>query len=317
MAADGWKAETTRISVTNKKGNVVDKGWFCDLVPRQFVVDRHFPTEQAFVHQLESALAALESELVALQEEHSAEGGSLQDVETKGDAQWAWHESLLEAWQISQPKSYLKYMDALSRRDSAWAELKSLEVNPILLAHANPKGKLTQASINDRFKKSEDTNERSLLLRHKAASTEYKESKALATELLESAKAAIVERLQNAPDHDDLNELRILGAYLSLLENIGETKSDLSAAEADLDRKAYEKYPQLTKAEVQTLVVDDKWLATLRAAIHGEMDRISQGLTQRVKELAERYETPMPQMANRVSELEAKVNQHLARMGFA
>ena len=32
-----------------------------------------------------------------------------------------------------------------------------------------------------------------------------------------------------------------------------------------------------------------------RAAIHGEMDRISQALTERVKELAERYETPLPQ----------------------
>jgi len=47
------------------------------------------------------------------------------------------------------------------------------------------------------------------------------------------------------------------------------------------------------------------------------MDRISQALTQRVKELAERYDTPMPQMVSRVSALEAKVNQHLAKMGFA
>ena len=43
-------------------------------------------------------------------------------------------------------------------------------------------------------------------------------------------------------------------------------------------------------------MVDDKWLAALDAAIHGEMDRVSQQLTQRVKELAERYETPLPQM---------------------
>ena len=46
------------------------------------------------------------------------------------------------------------------------------------------------------------------------------------------------------------------------------------------------------------------------------MDRISQALTQRVKELAERYDMPMPQMVNRVSELEAKVNRHLEKMGF-
>ena len=39
-------------------------------------------------------------------------------------------------------------------------------------------------------------------------------------------------------------------------------------------------------------------------------------LTRRVKELAERYETPLPQMTERVNELEAKVNRHLERMGF-
>jgi len=64
-------------------------------------------------------------------------------------------------------------------------------------------------------------------------------------------------------------------------------------------------------------VVDDKWLAALDAAIYGEMDRVSQQLTQRVKDLAERYETPLPQMASRVAELEAKVNHHLQVMGFA
>ena len=46
------------------------------------------------------------------------------------------------------------------------------------------------------------------------------------------------------------------------------------------------------------------------------MDRVSQQLTQRVKELAERYGTPIPQMVDRVAELEAKVNGHLERMGF-
>ena len=95
------------------------------------------------------------------------------------------------------------------------------------------------------------------------------------------------------------------------------SRSAVKEAEADLDAKAYAKYPKLTEAEIKTLVVDDKWLAALDAAIHGEMDRISQALTQRVKELAERYETPMPQLTDRVAELEAKVNRHLERMGFA
>jgi type I restriction enzyme M protein len=36
-----------------------------------------------------------------------------------------------------------------------------------------------------------------------------------------------------------------------------------------------------------------------------------------VKELAERYETPLPELAARVEALEAKVKGHLAKMGFA
>ena len=43
--------------------------------------------------------------------------------------------------------------------------------------------------------------------------------------------------------------------------------------------------------------------------------RVSQQLTQRVKELAERYEVPLPQMLDRVAELEAKVNCHLKKDG--
>jgi len=52
-------------------------------------------------------------------------------------------------------------------------------------------------------------------------------------------------------------------------------------------------------------------------AFHSEMDRISQVLSQRLTELVERYETPLPNMTSKVDELEAKVNRHLERMGFS
>ena len=50
---------------------------------------------------------------------------------------------------------------------------------------------------------------------------------------------------------------------------------------------------------------------------HNRSDHVCQALTQRVKELAERYGTPLPQVTCRVAELEANVNRHLERMGFA
>jgi type I restriction enzyme M protein len=93
-------------------------------------------------------------------------------------------------------------------------------------------------------------------------------------------------------------------------------KKRLADAEDDLDQKAYAHYPELTETEIKSLVIDDKWLATLNAAIHGEMDHIGQRLTARVRELAERYDVPLPSLTSRVTELGVKVNGHLERMGF-
>jgi type I restriction enzyme M protein len=91
----------------------------------------------------------------------------------------------------------------------------------------------------------------------------------------------------------------------------------LNFPEVALDAKAYAHYRKLTEAEVKTLAVDDKWMAALSAVVHGEMDRVSQDITQRVRELAERYETSLPRLHACVVELEAKVGRHLERMGFA
>jgi len=130
-------------------------------------------------------------------------------------------------------------------------------------------------------------------------------------------KASVIDRLREINgDADAKEEAEVLNRWLKLAKEEADLKKNLKEAEAALDAKAYAHYPQLSEADTKTLVVDDKWLAALGTAIHGEMDRISQALTQRVKELADRYDTPMPQMASRVAELEAKVNQHLAKMGF-
>jgi len=118
-------------------------------------------------------------------------------------------------------------------------------------------------------------------------------------------------------DNEDKDEAAVLDEWLRLANEEGDLKKKLKDAEADLDTKAYKKYPTLTEAEIQTLVVDHKWLAALDAAVHGEMDSISRALTHRIEELAERYETPMPQMVSRAAEPENKVNRHLQKMEFA
>ena len=140
------------------------------------------------------------------------------------------------------------------------------------------------------------------------------------SELNKVNKANVAERLKELKMENGeliVEEKTALEEWLKLNAQEAELQKKLKETEAALDVKAYAKYPTLTEDEIKTLVVDDKWMSVLNAAIHGEMDRVSQQLTRRVKELAERYETPMPQMVSRVVELEAKVNGHLERMGFA
>jgi type I restriction enzyme M protein len=83
-----------------------------------------------------------------------------------------------------------------------------------------------------------------------------------------------------------------------------------------LESKVSARYSQLTQADIQTLVVNDKWLVALGMSVQGELDRVSQTLTGRIKQLTERYATPIPQLAAEVEALADKVDEHLKKMGF-
>jgi type I restriction enzyme M protein len=111
------------------------------------------------------------------------------------------------------------------------------------------------------------------------------------------------------------DERAVLDSYADLLDRQTEAKSERKTAQEDLDKKIDAKYPKLTEAEIKTLVVDDKWMARLSAAVQGELDRVSQTLTGRIRELAERYATPLPQLTDEVEKLAARVEGHLRKMG--
>jgi len=117
-------------------------------------------------------------------------------------------------------------------------------------------------------------------------------------------------------DADAAEELEVLNAYLELMElETGANKKIKDAHEAQA-KKVIDRYKALTEDEVKTMVVDDKWLAAISHDVYTEVERISQRLTQRIKELAERYATPMPELNTTVDALEAEVSKHLEKMGF-
>ena len=100
-----------------------------------------------------------------------------------------------------------------------------------------------------------------------------------------------------------------------MLKQQTEAKAKLKAAQEDLDKKIDAKYPALSEAEIKTLAVDDKWMARISAAVQSELDGVSQTLTGRIRELAERYATPLPKLTEEAETLADRVNEHLKRMG--
>jgi type I restriction enzyme M protein len=110
-------------------------------------------------------------------------------------------------------------------------------------------------------------------------------------------------------------ERHSLEEYEALLHKHAEINATLMREQDDLDSKVGAKYPKLTEDEIKTLVVDDKWLATLTAALQGELDRVSQTLATRIRQLAERYAMPLPRLTTKVADLAARVEGHLEKMG--
>jgi type I restriction enzyme M protein len=192
IAADGWKAETCRILVENKQKKMVDKGWTCDLVPKELVIDRFFLAEKQAIEKLEAEKENIAAQLTELEEEHSGEDGCFAEMD-----------------------------------------------------------RVNKGAVQSRLRE-----------------------------------------IKNEADAQD--EIKLLEAYLKLLTRQADINKIIKEATAELDKKLYAEYPALTEDEIKTLVVDDKWMSTIGKAIQTEMDRISQRLTQRIKELAERYEMPLP-----------------------
>ena len=131
-----------------------------------------------------------------------------------------------------------------------------------------------------------------------------------------AAEPKVLYAANGSNGQDEEDELAVLRRYLQLLEQEPEANRRLKEAQKALDAKVAAKYGTLSVDEIKTLVVDDKWLASLAADVQTELDRVSQLLTGRIRQLAERYATPLPKLTKEVGTLSVRVDQHLKKMGF-
>ncbi len=130
-------------------------------------------------------------------------------------------------------------------------------------------------------------------------------------------QTSIKERIKEIKGNAEyIDEYEVLHSYEKLLSLESNNKKTLKETENTLKEKVYKKFGELTEDEIKILVVEDKWLAALKRRIDGEIEQISQRLTNRISELATRYENPLPQIEKEYTKLKDKVAQHLQKMGF-
>ena len=129
-------------------------------------------------------------------------------------------------------------------------------------------------------------------------------------------KASVKARLAEIKDDKNAkDERKLLENYQALIEREADASKQMKDATKALEAKVAAKYTKLTVDDIKTLVVDDKWLARLVADLQSKLDRVSQSLTSRIKQLAERYDTPLPKLTDEVETHAARVDEHLKKMG--
>jgi type I restriction enzyme M protein len=126
----------------------------------------------------------------------------------------------------------------------------------------------------------------------------------------EFTKKAVADALKDTKKTDE--------EYAPLKEVLDAIEAEAAAKKLakELDEKVIAKYGKLTEAEIQQLVVDDKWIGTVESVVEAELARVASVVVARLKQLDSRYGQTAPTLETTVSDISARVYEHLKSMGL-
>ncbi len=130
---------------------------------------------------------------------------------------------------------------------------------------------------------------------------------------IKKVNAKIKELKKTEPDGE---ELALLSEYTRLCDKVKKYTKLVKELNAALDEACKEKYAELTMEEIKELLVNRKWYYTIFDGIKALYAATSHEIAGRVSQLAQRYEDTLPSLEKEVEAYEAKVKEHLERMGF-
>ena len=266
------------ITQGKNKGEMKVTGWEGRLIPKAIVIDTFFREEKNAIEEAENVVAETESQLSDLIESADEES-ALADVAENGKVKTKDLEAKIE--ELTQYVETEETIELELLMDQLPMQKKRLQA--YLVGHPRCKSALTDKGT---------VNKSSIMLRLLVIRTEEN----------------IPESLQ-----DDVNQLKAALELCGMISDYNKVVKDLNKA---LDEKCRARYDSLTHEEILELLVNKKWFDSIFFGIADLYAAISHHLTNRIIELADRYEDTLPELDKDTTENEAKVKSHLERMGF-
>ena len=266
------------ITQGKNKGEMKVTGWEGRLIPKAIVIDAFFREEKNSIEEAENVVAETESLLSDLVESADEES-ALADVAENGKVKAKDLEAKIE--ELTQHVETEETIELELLMDQLPMQKKRLQAylvgHPLCESAVTEKGTVTKSSIMLRL--------------------------------------FIIRTVESVPEslQDDVNQLKQALDLCGKVSDYNKIVKDLNKA---LDEKCRARYDSLTDEEILDLLVNKKWFDSIFEGIADLYAAISHHLTNRIIELAERYESTLPQLESDTTEYEAKVKSHLERMGF-
>ncbi|WP_120924387.1 type I restriction-modification system subunit M [Helicobacter pylori] len=126
-------------------------------------------------------------------------------------------------------------------------------------------------------------------------------------------ESALKKELKNATDSEDK---KILKTALELLEAKNKALKMKNKAYEELELKAFHQYKNLELGEIKDLIIQDKWLNSLKNALENKIQKRINAFISALNEIISSYSNSLLELDKEVKESESKVLEHLKDLGI-
>lgn len=255
------------------------KSWDGKLIPKSIIIDAYFAEEAKAIEAAEVIVADTQAQIDELLE-GAEEGSAIAEVLENETMSFA--KALKAAIDNIRSKIHSDEIDALLALLNLLPMKKKdmdsyLAKYPICASAKNDKGNVNASSVK--------------------------------------ARVAVLRETTPVPEMYAEDYEQLMSLFTLIARNDEQSKL-VKALKAQLEEKVKAKYTVLSIDEIKELLVNKKWYYSIYDGIDALYVAISHNITNRIVELAERYEDTLPTLSSVVEDYEAKVKSHLERMGF-